>query len=184
MESLEEHLLNVHVILIATAAWFILWVMRRVWKGIDTNHWVSRYKPLYPALLCQGFVWIPGALPVEQDPTIGYRILIALWCGFLASIGYQIVKRVLLPRGIELPDKPEELLPSPDPRESSSENVVTGEWEDPAISSGEENLRDTPVETPSVQLRKEQDAQKEQAAKKRPAYTPPKIDDLYKPPRM
>lgn len=165
MGSLEEHLLNIHVVLISTAAWFILWVLRKVWKGMDTIKLVHRFKPLYPALLCQGFVWIPGTLPAESAPTIGYRILIGLWCGFLASIGYQLIKRFLQPRGIDLPDKPEELLPSPDPRESSSENAVTGEWESPRISSGPENLSDTRKETPS-------------------GYKPPKVDDLFKPPKM
>lgn len=147
MESLEEHLLNVHVILISTAAWFILWTLRRVWKKIDTNFWLSRYKPLYPALLCQAFVWIPGALPAEQDPTIGYRILIALWCGFLASIGYQIVKRVLLPRGVDLPDNPQDLLPSSGSDGRSPDEK--GEWKSPATSS-ETTLVNTRRETPAA----------------------------------
>jgi hypothetical protein len=69
VESLQEHLLNVNVFLISTAAWFLLWVLRKIWKGMDTNKWVSRFKPLYPALLCQVFVWLPGALPgPEQGP--------------------------------------------------------------------------------------------------------------------
>ena len=166
MESLEEHLLNVHVILISAAAWFILWTLRKILKGIDTNHWVSRYKPLYPAFICQAFVWIPGALPAQQDPTIGYRILLGFWCGLLASTGYQVVKRVLLPRGIELPDKPEELLPAPVPADDSP--AAEGEWESPAISSEKENLSDTRRETPAT----------------RDTFTPPRPEDLFKPPKM
>jgi hypothetical protein len=144
MGSLEQHLLNVNVVLISAGAWFILWVLRKIWKGMDKNKWVSRFKPLYPAVLCQGFVWIPGALPPEPEPTIGGRILMGLWCGFLASIGYQLIKRFLGQRGIELPDKPEELLPQTDKEDDKQEDDADDDDEPEASES-----RDTPVETPT-----------------------------------
>lgn len=172
MGSLEEQLLNVNVILISTAAWFILWALRRVWKGIDTNDWVSRYKPIYPALICQGFVWIPGALPVQDVPTVGYRILMGFWCGFLASIGYQLVKRVLLPRGIKLPEKADDLVPSSGSDGRSPDQG--GEWKTPAISS-EENLVITRKETPPLPPQPPQPPGVE--------FRPPKPEDLFKPPK-
>jgi len=165
MESLEGQLLNLNVVLIAVGAWFILWVLRKVWKGMDSNKIVKRLKPLYPAVLCQGIVWIPGALPAEPEPTVGSRILMALWCGFLASIGYQLLKRFLGQKGgflasigyqllkrflgqkgIELPDKPEDLLPSSD----SEDNQPEAEEDDDVGADEPEasESRDTPIETP------------------------------------
>ena len=167
MEFLEAQLLNVNVILISTSAWFILWALRKVWKGIDTNFWISRYKPIYPALICQAFVWIPGALPVQDVPTAGYRVLMGFWCGFLASIGYQLVKRVLLPRGIELPEKADDLLPSPGPDSHSPGEGWA--WEKPAIA--EENLGDTRKERPPV------------PPPPRVAMPPKLPGDLFKPPK-
>jgi len=147
MESLEGQLLNLNVVLIAVGAWFVLWVLRKVWKGMDSNKVVKRLKPLYPAVLCQGIVWIPGALPAEPEPTVGSRILMALWCGFLASIGYQLLKRFLGQKGIELPDKPEDLLPSSD----SEDDQPEAEDDDDDVGSDEPaaaESRDTPIETP------------------------------------
>jgi len=112
MGSLEQQLLNTNVVLMAAGAWFILWVLQKVWRGMDKIEGVKRLKPVYPAILCQGFVWIPGAMPTEPEPTIGSRILMGLWCGFLASIGYQLIKRFMSERGVPLPDNPEDLLPT------------------------------------------------------------------------
>jgi hypothetical protein len=106
LEGLEEKLLNFHVVLMAGAGWFILWVLRKVWKGMDDIGFIKRLKPIYPIILCEIFVWIPGILP---DATFGEKILTALWSGFLAAIGYQLVRRFLRPHGIELPDNPDEL---------------------------------------------------------------------------
>jgi hypothetical protein len=149
MASLEEHLLNLNVVLISVGAWFILWVLRKVWKGMDSIKIVKRLKPLYPAVLCQGIVWIPGALPAEPEPTIGTRILMALWCGFLASIGYQLLKRFLGQKGIELPDKPEDILPSSDSEDDQPEEDEGDEKDDADADESEaKESRDTPVETP------------------------------------
>jgi len=142
MNALEQQLLDVNVVLIAAGAWFLLWVLRKIWKGMDKIKWVARFKPLYPALLCQGFVWIPGALPAEPEPTIGSRILIGLWCGFLASIGYQVLKRILGRQGIDLPEKADDLLPVP----SSEDDKQDDNTDDDEPEASES--RDTPVETP------------------------------------
>ena len=106
MGELEEKLLSFHVIIIAAAAWLILWVLRKIWTGLDNINIVKKLKPIYPVILCEGFVWIPGILP---DATMGERILLAIWAGFLAAIGYQLIRRFLKPHGIDLPDNPDEL---------------------------------------------------------------------------
>jgi hypothetical protein len=105
--DLESKLLHIHVVLMAIAAWFILWAIRRMWKSMDDNEWVRRLKPLYPTVLCQGFVWIPGILP---DATTGERILMAVWAGILAAIGYQIIRRFVKKVGVHLPEDPNQLV--------------------------------------------------------------------------
>ncbi|MGD9381721.1 MAG: hypothetical protein PVI03_04680, partial [Candidatus Thorarchaeota archaeon] len=99
MGDLEQQLLNTNIVLMAAGAWFMLWVIRKIWKGMDKIKWVRKLKPLYPAIICQGLVWIPGAMPgitseTNIDETIAPRILTGLWCGFLASIGYQLLRRL------------------------------------------------------------------------------------------
>jgi len=141
MSALEQQLLNTNVVLMAAGAWFILWVVRKIWKGMDKIEWVSRLKPLYPAVLCQGFVWIPGAMPPDPEPTIGTRILMGLWCGFLASIGYQLIRRFLQKKAdVELPENPNDLVP----------NTTEPEEEEPEEEPDEEDSRDTPVTDPGV----------------------------------
>ena len=110
MDDLQAKLLNEYIVLMSVAAWFVIWVAQKVFPVLNTNYWARQLKPLYPALLCQGFVWIPGA--VEDGTQWGTRVLIALWCGFLASIGYQLVKRLASSRGVELPDDPNQLIPN------------------------------------------------------------------------
>ncbi len=107
MDELAARLLNEYIVLMSAAAWFIVWVLQKVFPVINRNHWARQLKPLYPAILCQGFVWIPGA--VEDGMAWGTRILIGFWCGFLASIGYQLIKRLASARGVELPDDPSQL---------------------------------------------------------------------------
>jgi hypothetical protein len=155
MGSLEQHLLSVNVVLISVGAWFILWVLHKIWKGMDKNRWVSRFKPLYPAVLCQGLIWIPGALPPDQEPEIGGRILMALWCGFLASIGYQLIKRFLGQRGIDLPDKPDDLFPQSDKEDDKQNNDSDSDDSDNDADndadddeSEDSESRTTPIETP------------------------------------
>jgi hypothetical protein len=134
--DLESQLLHIHVVLMAIAAWFVLWAIRRLWKSMDDIEWVRRLKPLYPTVLCQGFVWIPGILP---EATTGDRILLAVWSGILASIGYQIIRRFVKRVGVELPDDPNKLVDSDNPEEPlASDDDDNGDDED----------RDTPPETP------------------------------------
>lgn len=79
-----------------------------------------------------------------EDPTVGSRILIGLWCGILASIGYQLIRRIFSRQGMNLPEDPNQLVPpvSVLPPESSDE-----------IESSDED--ETPNETPiPAELRK------------------------------
>jgi hypothetical protein len=145
MGDLEQQLLNTNIVLMAAAAWFIMWVIRKVWKGMKRIEWVRKLMPIYPAILCQGFVWIPGAMPPGEDtPTIGTRILTGLWCGFLASIGYQLIRRILERQGVVLPEDPSKLVPSitptPPPAPVEDDDVDGDE-----VSSDD---RVTPKETP------------------------------------
>ena len=130
--GIEAQLLHIHIVLMSIAAWFVLWAIRRMWKSMDDIEWVRRLKPLYPTVLCQGFVWIPGILP---DSTTGERILMAIWAGILASIGYQMIRRIVVRVGVELPQDPNQLV----------DNVKT---EDPEDDEDDEDDRDTPAETP------------------------------------
>lgn len=118
LNDLESKLLNVHVVLMAIAAWFLLWAIRKMWKGMDGIEWVRRFKPLYPVLLCEAFVWIPGIIP---DATIGERVLMAVWAGVLAAIGYQIIRRVVKKVGVELPADATKLTPTDPPTEAPPE---------------------------------------------------------------
>jgi hypothetical protein len=136
LSDLESQLLNIHVILMAVAAWFVLWAIRRLWKTMDDNVWVRRFKPLYPTFICQGFIWIPGILP---DSTVGERVLMAVWAGILASIGYQIIRRIVVRVGVQLPDDPNELV-------DSSTEKPDAEKADAEEESSDD--RDTPPETP------------------------------------
>lgn len=133
--DLESQLLHIHVVLMAIGAWFVLWAVRRMWKSMDSNTWVKRLKPLYPAVICQGFVWIPGILP---GATTGERILMAIWAGILASIGYQIIRRVVGRVGVELPEDPNHLVDSVEEKE-----VLLDLSKD-----DDEDDRETPPETP------------------------------------
>lgn len=107
MDDMVATLWNSYVVLMAIGAWFVVWVLQKVFPVFNTNYWLRKFKPLYAVALCQGFVWIPGAL--ADGAGLGERILVGFWCGFLASFGYQIAKRVLEPRGISLPDDPDTL---------------------------------------------------------------------------
>jgi hypothetical protein len=119
MGELEQLLLNTHVVLMAIAAWVILWALRKVWSGFDKIGIVRKLKPLYAAALCEGFVWIPGVLP---EATLGERILIAVWAGFLSSIGYQLLQRFVQQKvGVALPENPDELEPGGAPEEEPEE---------------------------------------------------------------
>ena len=142
MDDLTTKLLNEYIVLMSVAAWFVVFVVQKVFPAINTNHWAKQLKPLYPAILCQGFVWIPGA--VEDGTAWGARILIGLWCGFLASIGYQLVKRLVSARGVELPDDPNQLIPggTPKPEMKPAEEPVEED-----VSSSDEP---TPTETPAA----------------------------------
>jgi hypothetical protein len=112
---LVEKLLHFHVVLMAIATWVILWSLRKMWKGMDTITWVRRLKPLYPIVLCEGFVWIPGVLP---DYTTGERLLMAVWAALLSAVGYQLVHRFVKEKtGIELPEDPNQLEPGGAPDE-------------------------------------------------------------------
>lgn len=120
MGDLEQQLLHTNIVLMAAGAWFIMWVIRKIWKGMDKIEWVKKFKPLYPAIICQGLVWIPGSMPgitseTPIDETIAPRILTGLWCGFLASIGYQLLRRLLERHGVDLPEDPRKLMPSGTP---------------------------------------------------------------------
>lgn len=136
--DLESQLLHIHVVLMAIAAWFVLWAIRRLWKSMDDIEWVRRLKPLYPTVLCQGFVWIPGILP---EATTGDRILLAVWAGILASIGYQIIRRFVKRVGVELPEDPNKLVDSDKPEELPEPDDDDGD-------DDEGDSRDTPPETP------------------------------------
>jgi hypothetical protein len=116
--DLESQLLHIHVVLMAIAAWFVLWALRKIWKGMDSIVWVRRLKPLYPLVLCEGFVWIPGILP---EATTGERILMAVWAGILAAIGYQMIRRIVKRVGVELPEDPGKLHPSDPPPPADDE---------------------------------------------------------------
>lgn len=138
MGDLEQQLLNTNIVLMAAGAWFVLWVVRKIWKGMDNIKWVRNLKPLYPAILCQGLVWIPGAMPgitaeTGVYETIAPRILTGLWCGFLASIGYQLLRRLLGRQGVDLPEDPSKLMPSVPP---ASKPVGTGDGDTAGVAAG------------------------------------------------
>jgi hypothetical protein len=138
--DLEAQLLHIHVVLMAIAAWFVLWAIRRMWKTMDENEWVRKLKPLYPTVLCQGFVWIPGILP---GATTGDRILLAVWAGILASIGYQIIRRFVKKVGVELPEDPNKLGEN-----EAAADDADDDTDDDADDDADED-RDTPPETPA-----------------------------------
>jgi hypothetical protein len=112
----------------AIAAWFVLWALRKIWKGMDTIVWVRRLKPLYPLVLCEGFVWIPGILP---GASTGERILMAVWAGILAAIGYQMIRRIVKKVGVDLPEDPSKLHPSdPPPPDDKPDGDEDGDEDD------------------------------------------------------
>lgn len=130
MGELEQQLLNYHVVLMAVAAWVVLWALRKIWSGFDKITIVRNLKPLYAAALCEGFVWIPGVLP---DATVGERVLIAIWAGFLASIGYQLLRRFVQEKtGAELPENPDKLEPGGAPDDPKDEEEPEKKDEDKA----------------------------------------------------
>jgi hypothetical protein len=134
--ELASRLLNYHVVLMAIGAWVVLWALRKIWKGMDNISIVRRLKPLYAAALCEGFVWIPGVLP---EATVGDRILTALWSGFLAAIGYQLLRRIIrLKIGIELPEDPNKLEPGGTPAEDKSEPEEEEEDEEVEVEDVDE----------------------------------------------
>lgn len=152
MEELEQKLLNEYIVLMAVAGWFITWVLQKVFPIINTNKYLRRWKPLFAPILCQGFVWIPGA--VEADASIGEHILVGFWCGFLAAFGYQLAKRLLGARGVTLPDDPAQLgqastakTEDAKPSEESSESDDADDEEDKSDEK-ESSGRPTPKETP------------------------------------
>jgi hypothetical protein len=122
---LVDKLLHFHVILMAIAAWVILWALRKMWKGMDKIELVRRLKPLYPIVLCEGFVWIPGVLP---DYTTGERLLMAVWAALLSAVGYQLVRRFVKQKtGAELPEDPNKLVPggAPDEEDEDDDEAAT-----------------------------------------------------------
>ena len=157
MESLEQQLLSANVVLMAAGAWFILWVLKKIWKGMSLIKWVKQFKPLYPAIICQVFVWIPGAMPDEPEPTLGARILMGLWCGFLASIGYQLLKRFLDRHGVVLPENPEDLVPDSDSEKNEQESE----------ESSDSESRITPIETPIPRSVKKEEEDSEDGKEKK-----------------
>jgi len=148
MDEMVGVLWNDRVVMMAVGAWFVIWVLLKVFPAMSTNYWAKKLKPLYAVILCQGAVWIPGLL--VEDAGIGGRILIGFWCGFLASFGYQIAKRVLEPRGIDLPDDPDKLTQTVTATtETSKIETVKTETVVEKASPSPENGELTPAETPS-----------------------------------
>lgn len=151
MDDMVGTLWNDRVVMMAVGAWFVVWVLLKIFPAMGTNYWAKKLKPLYAVILCQGAVWIPGLL--VEDAGIGGRILIGFWCGFLASFGYQIAKRVLEPRGINLPDDPDKLtqIVTSTTETSKTETLKTETMVEKASPEPElENGDLTPAETPSA----------------------------------
>jgi len=151
MEELEQKLLNEYIVLMSVAAWFITWVLQKVLPVINTNKHLRQLKPLLAPILCQGFVWIPGA--VEDGTTIGEHILIGFWCGFLAAFGYQLAKRILGARGVTLPDDPAQLdkangAKAEEPGDKASESEEDADDSEEKTEEKESSGRPTPKETP------------------------------------
>ncbi|MHC4298873.1 MAG: hypothetical protein ACYS7Y_16470 [Planctomycetota bacterium] len=107
---------------------------------------------------------------------IGHRILMGLWCGFLASIGYQLVKRFLKPQGIVLPERPEDLMITD--LKKAKDNAYKRVLSQSLIDDDDDDFEDTPVETPSAQMRR---ARSETEKK---IFVPPRSEDLFKPPKI
>jgi len=101
-EGLETTFLSMHVVMLAAGAMVLMWAMRKIWHGMDDMLWVRRLKPLYPIVICQGAVWLPGILP---EATMGERILVALWAAFLSTFSYQLFRRIIGNYGVKLPAK-------------------------------------------------------------------------------
>jgi hypothetical protein len=142
MDDMVATLWNSYIALMAIGAWFVVWVLQKVFMIFNTNYWLRKLKPLYAVVLCQGFVWIPGAMAAGAG--WGERVLVGFWCGFLASFGYQIAKRILEPRGINLPDDPDKLTQAVAPKVEEPKAEESKE----ASSSTPDEL--TPAETPAA----------------------------------
>lgn len=147
MDDMVATLWNSYVVLMAIGAWFIVWVVQKVFPVFNTNRWLKKFKPLYAVALCQGFVWIPGAL--ADGASLGERILVGFWCGFLASFGYQIAKRVLEPKGINLPENPDALTQVITSTTETSKTETKIETPMECVSPEPESNELTPAETPT-----------------------------------
>jgi hypothetical protein len=129
---LVDKLLHFHVVLMAIAAWVILWALRKMWKGMDKIELVRRLKPLYPIVLCEGFVWIPGVLP---DYTTGERLLMAVWAALLSAVGYQLVRRFVKQKtGADLPEDPNKLVPGGAAEDEGKDDDGDGDGEEEAAA--------------------------------------------------
>ena len=149
MDDMVATLWNDRVIMMAVGAWFVVWVLLKIFPVLGTNYWAKKIKPLYAAILCQGAVWIPGT--IAGDPGVGERILVGFWCGFLASFGYQIAKRVLEPRGISLPDDPDKLIQVvTSTTETSKTETLKTETSVERVSPEPDTNELTPAETPAA----------------------------------
>lgn len=91
------------IMLLALGAMIIIYVLRRVVPKIDQNKVAKRLMPLYPMVICIPVALIPQ-FPLADDPVS--RILMGLWAAFLSQFAYQLVRKVLAGKGINIPADP------------------------------------------------------------------------------
>lgn len=106
MEKITAVMASWEAFLLAFAAFAVIGVIRGVGTRKDKDGKVvggwaqsrpfKMFLPVYPYILCLGFIFIPGIpIPEKVGTALGAKILFALWCGWLSDKAFEIVKRIL-----------------------------------------------------------------------------------------
>ena len=108
------------ILLLALGTMVVLQVLRKVVPQINTTPALRRFVVLYPFVICVPLSLIP-AFPIASD-TVS-RILVGLWAAFFSKIVYEIIRKVVLARGIEIPKTPAAIIDKENPpREEKPED--------------------------------------------------------------
>lgn len=91
------------ILLLALGAMIIIYVVRRVVPQIDKSKLARRLMPLYPIAICVPVSLIPQ-FPLAEDWVS--RVLTGLWAAFLSQFAYQLIRKVLAGKGINIPADP------------------------------------------------------------------------------
>lgn len=81
-------------LMIVTAVWVVLHLVKRVFPELAANKWYARFLPAYPVLMASAAVWIPGAVTVEM--TTASKVFLGIVLGFFSGYATKFMSQTVM----------------------------------------------------------------------------------------